>query len=86
MLKKDWPTDAVMIVAANAGEELRENMEAALPQTCRDCGTRLMADTHTIRKAQSLPSCHGRPVKFFCIQCAMQYGRPEEIYDDRNHA
>jgi len=81
---KDWPRDAVMIVASIAGEERGDQMELAASRSCRDCGAKLMADTHTIRRAENLPSRRGRPILFFCVACAVQYERPSELHDDRN--
>jgi len=68
-MKKRWPSDAIMIVAAPAGEEIQEKMESVVPATCRDCGCTVHADSYTIRRATSLPSRKGRPIKFFCINC-----------------
>jgi hypothetical protein len=70
---KRWPADAVMIVAALAGEEKREKMESVVPAKCRDCGATVHADSYTIRTADSLPERRGRPVKFFCTRCCVNY-------------
>lgn len=70
---KPWPNDAVMIVAAIAGEEIRKNMETPTPVMCRVCGRDLMACSYTIRFAEGLPVRRGRPIKFFCTECAAQH-------------
>lgn len=70
---KTWPADAIMIVAANAGEEKREYMQSVVPAVCRDCGAALHADSFTIRTAEGLASRRGRPVLFFCIDCHLGY-------------
>ena len=70
---KPWPADAIMIVSAPAGEELREQMEGVAVVACRDCGRTLHADTMTIRRAETLPHRRGRPVKFFCPPCHTNY-------------
>lgn len=69
MHTKSWPTDAVIIVAANRGEERREVMEAVEHVVCRHCGQELAADTATIRVVRESPHRMGRPVEFFCIPC-----------------
>ena len=71
--QKPWPSDAVMIVAANLGEEKRECMDSVVAGTCRDCGCPLGVDSWTIARAQALPSRHGRPVLYFCVACATLY-------------
>lgn len=80
-----WPADAVMIVAANAGEERRENMEGVVACSCRRCGQTLHADTKSIRVADQMPERRGRPVKFFCVSCAVQHdrGQIQKLVDHR---
>lgn len=75
---KPWPRDAVMIVAANAGQERREQMEAVHVCRCRDCGAVLHADTFTLRTAEQFPEVvrRGRPVMFFCLACHRSYAPP----------
>lgn len=82
---KRWPSSAVIVVAASAGEERREQMEAVVPVECRDCGATLAADSHTIRLAEGLPSRQGRPVEFLCVACCVTYDRATvtEFHDDR---
>lgn len=70
---KPWPKDALMIVAANKGEELRERMQEVTDASCRLCQAALAVDAATILAAQNLPSRHGRPVQFFCIPCAAEH-------------
>jgi hypothetical protein len=84
---KSWPADAVMIVSANRGEEVRENMEAVAQAVCRDCGQELAADTRTIRTAMESPLRNGRPVLFFCVPCAVTYdfGTISHFADHRHH-
>lgn len=71
--KKPWPSDAIMIVAASAGEEIRENMESVVRTWCRDCGRLLHADSRCIREAGELDCRDGRPIKFFCVECCVKY-------------
>jgi hypothetical protein len=70
-----WPSDAVMIVAARAGTENRAAMEGVNDATCRRCDAHLHADTRTIRTAEQLPQRMGRPVMFFCVECALLHNR-----------
>jgi len=77
---KRWPADAVMIVAMNAGQENRAQMESVVVATCRDCGAQLHADSYTIRVAHNLPERRGRPIKFFCPRCCVNYD-----YDSITH-
>jgi hypothetical protein len=70
---KPWPSDAVMIVAANAGEENRANMEGVHPCVCRVCSRELAADKFSVRRAEQLPQRMGRPEMFFCAACASQH-------------
>lgn len=80
-----WPSDAWMIVAANAGEERRERMEGPHPCLCRSCGTRLVADTYSVRVAMQHPLRCGRPVRFFCVACCTRHDRStiEVLIDHR---
>lgn len=64
-----WPTDAVMIIAAKAGEEQRDRMHVPVDAICRHCGAHLVADLFTIAAAAALPSRLDRPLKFFCFPC-----------------
>lgn len=84
-MKKPWPADAVMIIAAVKGRELRFNMESVVPAKCRDCGTDLAADSFSIRTAQNLPSRRGRPIKYFCIECCCKYDH-DSITELHNHS
>ncbi len=83
---KAWPKDAVMIIAAKRGEEITEQMESAIYVTCRECGISLAADSKTIRRAEQLPFLrNGRPIDFFCVECAMLHDRNQIdlMLDDR---
>lgn len=81
-----WPSDVIVIVAARAGREIREQMEGVVDATCRHCGGDLRADTRTLRRASELPERRGRPIEFFCIDCAVQHQRSEIdlLVDQRN--
>jgi|GEM_PF-3583671 len=81
-----WPDDAVIIVAANAGEEIRERMQGIHPCACRRCGQALHADTFALQFANGLPSRLGRPVQFFCVDCAVQHDRTmiDDLHDHRH--
>lgn len=85
---KNWPADAVMIVAANAGQQITAHMESEVPAKCRDCKADVVADSFTIREAEQLPSRHGRPIRFFCIDCATKrnVNQITEFYDHRKEA
>lgn len=72
-----WPRDAIMIVASRAGTENRAAMEGVVTVECRLCGVSCRADTRTIRTANNLPERAGRPVKFFCVECAVKHKRSE---------
>lgn len=80
MDKKPWPRDAVMIVASPPEEAEIEKMEAIWGRDCRDCGRRLWVDTKTVREVFWLPVRRGRPIKFFCPECATRYD-----FDTINH-
>ena len=82
---KPWPRTCVLIVAARAGEEIREHMEAVQVEQCRDCGNALHVDSATIRQAVSLEHRRGRPLEFVCKYCLKDYD-PSNIdhhYDNR---
>lgn len=70
---KPWPADAVMVVAARAGQENRAAMSGADPAVCRDCEAALRFDPQTTAAALLMPERNGRPVRFFCPPCAMTY-------------
>jgi hypothetical protein len=66
---KPWPRDAVMIVAARAGEADLKMMADIHPAECRDCNAKLHADTRSIKTA----TVFGNSVKFFCRDCVLFY-------------
>jgi hypothetical protein len=80
--QKPWPADAIMIVAANAFEENRANMESVVPAKCRDCGQALHADSKSIRFAEQMPVRRGRPILFFCIECHLNYSLDAVVVED----
>jgi hypothetical protein len=71
--KKPWPSDAVMIVSADARTEKLQFMESTVPRNCRVCDKKLMACTFSIRRGEAIGRRTGRPVKFFCVACAVQH-------------
>lgn len=71
MGKKPWPADAVMIVCSIAGTENGVNMESVNLGICRDCKKQVAYDGHTMSTAEG----YGRPVQFFCVECAVTYDR-----------
>jgi len=81
---KQWPGDAVMIVAEWFGKENRTNMESVVEKECRDCGAKLGVDSFTIRVAEILPSRRGRPIKFFCPTCCMKHD-PNSMTEVHDH-
>lgn len=85
--KKPWPRDAVMVVAAVTGEEIREHMRGLYPATCRDCGASVTADTFTVNFAETYPGLPCRPVRFFCTNCVANYdlGTITDLHDHRIH-
>lgn len=83
--RKPWPADAVMIIAAVAGQERRENMQTVVEVACRDCHRDLAACSYTIAQAEAMPERRGRPVKFFCPACAVGYD-VQSITHMRDHA
>lgn len=84
MSLKPWPRDAVMIIAANRGEEKREHMDAQVHVVCRDCGKELAADSYTIATAAGLESRRGRPIAFLCTKCLLQHdANVDELHDHR---
>lgn len=78
-----WPDDAVMITAANAGEENRRNMQAVFRCVCRRCGRLLHADTRTVSRALEMPERMGRPIMFFCVECTVLHDpRSLDVFED----
>ncbi len=82
---KLWPTDALMIVAANAGEENRGAMDIVVSGNCRGCGRKIAVDSRSIRVMWNHTARNGRPVKYFCIKCAVQHdvNSIDELRDNR---
>ena len=80
-----WPCDAVMIVAADRGREMRATMECVCDAVCRDCGRELAVDARTIQAAMEMPQRQNRPVRFFCCACAVRYdgGTIQHLVDRR---
>jgi hypothetical protein len=71
--REPWPSDAVMIVAADAGKENRAKMQGVHKCRCRDCSQELHADTKTLQTAEQVPERRDRPVLFFCWECYQAY-------------
>jgi hypothetical protein len=75
-----------MIVAAEAGMENVDQMQGVYKAKCRECHCEVHADTHTVRRCDSLPERRGRPIMFFCIECATivyNLATVTALYDDR---
>jgi hypothetical protein len=73
---KPWPRDAVMIVAAFPDEARRDQMESCHAGTCRDCGREILYDGFSYHRAQQFTRLKAnvvRPIKFFCVECAVKY-------------
>lgn len=70
---KPWPADAVIIVAARKGTEVRRQMSGAFSAVCRDCGTIVRYDPRTRDAAETLPERRGRAVAFLCVECHATY-------------
>ena len=78
---KPWPKDCITIVCATPQEANRSKMESVNPGQCRDCGTAIVYDGRTMRRAleieryiarrHNLPFT--RPIKFFCLECYSDY-------------
>ncbi len=79
MTRRKWPTDAVMIVCATPNAAARDRMESVHRCRCRDCGRDLVVDGATLRRAEQDDSTRGRPIKYFCRECLLNYELPEEI-------
>ncbi len=85
--KKPWPSDAVMVVAATPEDAVYSQMSSVEDCNCRDCGKALVADGYTINRASHPDLAHGRPVKFFCMECFDQYDMSTVTHheDHRKH-
>lgn len=82
MSQQSWPRDAVMIVAANWGEQLEQHMDAVVEVACRECRRELAADSHVIAEAARMRERYGRPIRFFCVQCAVSRQNNVDILVD----
>jgi len=71
---KPWPSDAVIIVAARAGEQ-RPGVRTPFRRRCRDCGAVVVCSHGGISAAANTPSRRGRPIAFFCPDCTVTYDR-----------
>ena len=70
---KPWPSDAVMIVASPPCRSDVQKMESPTRQICRECGDQVLVDNLTLRRALTHPARFGRPVRFFCPDCARRH-------------
>jgi DNA-directed RNA polymerase subunit RPC12/RpoP len=71
-MAKPWPNDAVMIVAPSPEEAVIDPQEETAVDSCRDCGARVLYRLRSVKATAPFP---GRPVRFFCIPCAVTYDR-----------
>ena len=87
--EKPWPADAIVIVAALAGQERREQMDSVHEAACLDCGALVHYDGYTAERARAFPLkiSRGRPIKFLCVTCFPKYDFLAVTYfeDHRNH-
>jgi hypothetical protein len=83
--KQPWPSDAVIIVAADRGQEIRPQMSSVVYRQCRLCGQALAVDPQTIVEAIKNPLRGDRPVDFLCIRCCTQHDASsiDELHDLR---
>jgi hypothetical protein len=84
-MKKSWPADAVMIVAAALGTEDRSHMDSVVLRECRDCGGTVAVEEGSITAAEAHPLRHGRPVLYYCVECAVEHDMRQitELVDRR---
>ena len=84
--KKPWPRDCVTIVAATpATLNVRGITGTVTDQICAECTTRLAVDSDEIARAWAMPERQGRPLRFICVKCFVQYDRSsiERLIDRR---
>lgn len=85
---KPWPIDAVMIVAAVEAEfNVSQIRGVPVECECRECGAALLADSWSVARAEAMPERRGRPVRFYCIDCACKHDRTgiNILEDHRGH-
>lgn len=72
---KEWPNDALIIVAASPEDACFPLGVTPMRRTCRDCGTALSTCPSTYRRAMSDPDRRERPIAYLCVDCVAQYDR-----------
>jgi hypothetical protein len=94
---KPWPSDAVMIVAASPAVANVLVMHSPQDGQCRDCGAAVLYCSRSMSRAREVAArTGGRPVRFFCIDCAKLHdvsqcnrlinhsgGQSVEVYDEK---
>lgn len=68
-----WPADAIILVSPTPDEVVYDARFPTELHSCRDCVTAVMPRTDSIRRCEADPGRRGRPVRFLCIRCAVQY-------------
>lgn len=81
-----WPTDAIMVIAQRAdGFDLTKQKSTPISCSCRHCGHALYVGAKAISEIASHPGRGLRPVKFFCILCAVLHDASQvEVLIDLN--
>lgn len=74
--RKPWPIECVQIVAA-----LYQTVNLAgirgrvVRRVCHDCQCSLGVDSETIDDAILMKERNGRPLRYICVECCLQYDR-----------
>lgn len=73
---KPWPVDCVQIVAATYQTvNLAGIRGRVLRRVCNDCQSSLGVDSETIDDAIVMKERNGRPLRYICVECCLQYDR-----------
>ena len=82
-MKKPWPRDAIIIVAARAGKERRKGMVGPTEGKCRDCATPVVYDIASYDHIRERVPDDTRPIEPLCHLCYAMYDTSRAKVIDR---
>ena len=83
---KDWPTDALVIVASRTGAEIRDHMDSVYHAACRDCRSAVAFSGYTLGKRRGYRDLHRDPrlIEFLCVKCTAGHDMSTTyVFEDR---
>lgn len=80
-VSKPWPEGVLQLFCPRVDDPKRQPVHGAQVHLCRDCGVEVVSSQRSRDYArETYPQLR---LEVLCIECGVQYERPEIIVDDR---